>query len=412
MLEQSEIRESERTGESQSGLLPLEIARESRFIFPLEEPLLRYYDTTLRVAHGRSERLRFAFGAHSATSRERVLIDPHGVPRRIPEGAHAPGLAQAIEMISDVVGSDVGRLLADGDPKPIRWILLLDYPGTSRHRMILFVFPAGAALPETVIKLRPASADGPALSREQAALEHLRAVLPADLKRTVPAAIRFIDGDPEMLVLKHLPGISAYVEMRNRLLPWRRIPVHLSAAARWIARFQQATKSGATFDPMPWAERVGIDASELAPHRRELALPLSAAHGDFWPRNLLVGSPSRVVDWEHFRELAPPFEDLFHFAVSCALETPDRLYRRVDPEVAFADFFVRGGKHRAPMQRYFATYCSATGISRAVLGTLLRGFLLDRDRKPPEPDQPERRIPWGRLATMMEEPARSIFSGE
>ena len=51
-----------------------------------------------------------------------------------------------------------------------------------------------------------------------------------------------------------------------------------------------------------------------------LVVPVGWIHGDFWPRNILVSHDSfTIIDWEHCKDNALPFLDLFIFCLGYGL---------------------------------------------------------------------------------------------
>jgi hypothetical protein len=270
-----------------------------------------------------------------------------------------------------------------------------------------------------VVKLRREGGAGPDLAAEAAALVRLGGELPASLQGTLPAVLgrgRLAGAGWEVLVLSALPGRSAYVELQAALLRGGLPARHLPPAAAWLARFHRATLlPGDPWRPPPWEDLApALERRPPAWYRRlaaeldESPWPRAAGHGDFWARNVLVGSGSRpaaglagVVDWEHFRPAAPPFEDLFHFAWSYGRSFPWRGRRR-GAEEAFARTFLGENPVSRQVRRYLAGYARESGLDSGALGDLFRVYLLTRD---------EDREPWIRLYRMLEAADASVFSG-
>jgi hypothetical protein len=271
-----------------------------------------------------------------------------------------------------------------------------------------------------VLKLRREGGPGAGLAAEAAALDRLRAALPEPLLATLPAVLGRgrLEGEDgagwEVLVLKALPGRSAYVELQSALLRGGLPTRHLPPAAAWLARFHRATLlPGDPWRPPPWeALAPAGEGSPPAWYRRlaaELAenpWPRAAGHGDFWARNVLfhgggAAGIAGVVDWEHSRDAAPPFEDLFHFAWSYGRSFPWRGRRR-GAEEAFARTFLQETAVTREVRWYLASYARESGLDAGVLGDLFRVHLLTRR---------EDRGTWLRLYRMLEEAGRSVFSG-
>jgi hypothetical protein len=305
------------------------------------------------------------------------------------------------------------------------WLLAGPRPEDRRERFTAWLFPPdpeeSASRPDRVVKLRREGGAGAALAAEAEALAGLARELPEPLGRTVPVVLghdrlEAAGAAWEVLVLSALPGRSAYVELQAAFRPAHLASRHLRSAGAWLARFHRATvRRGRPWSPPPWAALA--PGGEPAPppwHRRleaELAAaprPLAAGHGDFWARNVLVplsaeGGLPGVVDWEHFRSEAPPFEDLFHFAWSYGASFPWRGRRR-SPEEAFRRTFLDDTGVAREVRRYLAAYARETGFDAGALGDLFRVFLLTQPRS-------EDRVPWLTLYRMLEGAGRSVFSG-
>lgn len=200
----------------------------------------RFLETHLASLHGRFERLRAIAGAPHVASRER---DAEPL-----EALHA---ARALHVARDA-----------------EWLLLRDYDGNGRERSVIFFFRDGK--PSAVVKVRAREAAGATLATEANALHEIAPRLDASLRATVPRVEDFVTTEAhELLVLSALPGRSLSILMQRSLRPRTAHVGHLLAAARWLGKFHRST---------------------------------GAAHGDFWPRNILFdesGEVSGVVDWEH-----------------------------------------------------------------------------------------------------------------
>lgn len=252
------------------------LAQVDRFVFPAGDPgLASFVFERLFAPHNLRERLRRSAGL--AVQQAKLL----------PEDGRIRSL-----------GLDASR-----------WLLVEDYPGSERGRLVVFLF--GKDGPTAVLKL------GPDLEREAEALRFL-AQFP-ELQGSVP---RLLDHQEGALVMSPLPGVPVYMEMQGLLAPGRAVDRHFDAAADWLFRFHRTT---------------------------------GASHGDFWARNLLVG-PTAVVDWEHFKEEAPLYGDLFHFPLTYGLNYPWERWRRLPPEEAFRRTFLEDNRVSRAVRRYLSRF--------------------------------------------------------
>ncbi|HUF78192.1 MAG TPA: hypothetical protein VMR44_04670 [Thermoanaerobaculia bacterium] len=361
----------------------------------------------LLAPHGRRERWLGALARRSGLASRAALVD--GRPEAV-------GLAEAAAALA--------RLRPAGE-----WILAGPRPEDRRGRFTGFLFPSGrpharGARPDRVVKLRREGGAGATLAAEAETLAGLARELPEPLRGTVPGVldhgrIESAGQAWELLVLTTLPGRSAYVELQMAFLPARRAPRHLRAAGDWLAHFHRATaRRASAWSPPSWEEIAPGDQAASPEWYRRLRLglaeapwPLAAGHGDFWARNVLLPEPgegpaeasgrlSGVVDWEHFRPQAPPFDDLFHFALSYGESFPWGGRRR-PPEEAFRRSFLADNAVSRELRRYFAAYARETGLDSAALGGLARLFLLTRE---------DRDACLNRYR-MLERAERSVFSG-
>jgi hypothetical protein len=264
------------------------LAQVDRFVFPAGDPgITSYLFERLFAPHNLRERLRRSAGL--ATRVAKLLPDDGPIQEQI-EAA-----------------------LRSLDLGPHRWLLVDDYSGNERNRLVVFLFREGEASPKAVLKL------GSGLQREAEALRFLAERLPADLRDSVPHLVAWQE---QALLMSPVPGVSAYVEMQGLLAPGRAVDRHFDAAADWLLKFHRAT---------------------------------GASHGDFWARNLLVG-PTAVVDWEHFTEEAPIFADLFHFPLTYGLNYPWERWRRLPPDEAFRRTFLEDNRISRAVRRYLSRF--------------------------------------------------------
>lgn len=413
-----------------------------RFLVPARDrDVVAYFLDRLFVAHGLRERLLrrllLSLGGRGAgpllfdrswtlDSGSLALRPDERTASAVAGGEEWRGSARLLRAIAEEAGSS-GSDPAVGTVSVERSILVRDYGGSDRRQLVVFPFPPGDEVPTAVVKVRDTGEREGLLRREWEALRRVRARLPSPLEPTVPRPIVYRRADEvELLVLSHVGGRSAYVEMQNRLLPGRRIGRHFRAAADWLSAFHLATRHPEeTFAPDPEdrarATRCAAGAAEAPAWYEELLrlaarhpVPLAAGHGDFWARNLLLpaapdstpdGPPARVVDWEHFTREAPPFADLFHFAVSYGASYPWKGYRRASFVEAFRRTFLADTPVSREARRYFHTYTERTGLPGVLLEPLLHLYLLRRARDA----DPETRPEWRECERLLTEASVSVL---
>lgn len=376
---------------------------------------VEYFLERLYVAHGLRERLLWSL-LRVAGSRLAPAVLFHGSWTLEPETASLdPGDDVATEeerarwrssaALLGAVAGGTGGAEGAGLASPGAWnraILLRDYAGGRRGRLVVFPFTDGNGRPPAVLKLRGPGGPGAALEREWSALRRLRR-LPPELRGTVPRPLDYAE-DPggEYLLMSHLPGSSAYVRTQNDLRPGRWVARHFRAAASWLAEFHLATRApGRRFVPGPGERELDAlrgDAGGGLPspwYRRLVGLcrdhriPVAAGHGDFWSRNLLLadGDPGGgaldgigIVDWEHHRPAAPVWEDLMHFPVTYGTNYPWLRYRRSPVPEAFRLTFLEENIVSRHVRAYFERYAARADVAPVLLEPLLRLYLLRRAR--------------------------------
>lgn len=270
------------------------LSQVDRFVFPAGDPgIAAYLFERLFAPHNLRERLRRSAGLATRAAKP------------LPE--------------EEPIREKIETALRSLDLGPHRWLLVEDYSGTGRNRLVVFLFRQGEASPAAVLKL------GSGLQREAEALRFLGERLPPDLRDSVP---RLLDSRAEALLMSPVPGVSAYIEMQGLLAPGRVVDRHFDAAADWLFEFHRAT---------------------------------GASHGDFWARNLLVG-PTAVVDWEHFSEEAPIQADLFHFPLTYGLNYPWERWRRLPPDEAFRRTFLEDNRVSRAVRRYLARFAEPSSL--------------------------------------------------
>jgi hypothetical protein len=312
-----------------------------RFLVPLGKPYARrWFNDALYVPRGVSGRVRRTLGR----PRLRRVAQPAGIEH----------------MLS----------LLDEAPVPHAAVIYVrDYDASNRGRCIAFFFGEGETAPSAVAKAQFARRDALSLRIETQTLEQMRAFLPPALQPSLPRVLRFHESPRgELLVTSMLPGRSAYVEMMSSLAPSRLVDGHFDAAARWLAAFHDATRTTAT------SVVNGV------------AVPHSAVHGDFWPRNVLHdGSAIGVVDWEHFIPAGSPFIDLFHYPLAYGVA----YFRRVPEAEAFRRTFHANNRVSRAVQRYLREYATRAGLPMKILLPAFETFVKTQGRMsenvPPRP---------------------------
>lgn len=387
-----------------------------RFIVPAgERRVVGWFFRHLFVPHGRRERLlRHAvrLASHSPVS----LAHAFRERRAIEDVADQEAGAEALAAVGWVLAGEGRPLLAEGgvEGEP-PWLAVADYAGTGRRRTLLFLFAAGDDRPAAMAKLRPTDAAGEPLSTEREAIGRVRAELPAGLAATVPAILGWRRAaGREGLLLEVLPGRSMWAELHASSFPARLASPHLAAAADWLVGFHAATRRGEVFRLPPW-EALAAGERDPAPWYRRLEeslerrpLPLAAGHGDFWPRNVLScgAEVTAVVDWEAATPAAPPFEDLFAFAWSYAVDGPWRRGRPLPPEEAFRHGFLAENPLSRAVAAYVARHGAAFAVDGKTMADLFRLWLRTRPAGAPRGGDP-----WNTCERMLGESGSCAFSG-
>jgi hypothetical protein len=298
--------------------------------------------------------------------RERLFAALALAPRRQPVRTSHP----LVRLLLDVLGDE-----------PYRFDIHHDRDQDGRERVLAFLFNTSGKTPVAVAKVQNDTRNG-SLRDEAAALTRVRALVPETLHATIPEVVRVhVDGTEEVLVISALPGRSAWFEVQASLVPSLRAALHFSAAAQWLADFHNATERDAQ---------------------------TTAAHGDFWPNNLLCDTRMQrvgVLDWEHFAETSSRFVDLFQFPLTYGLGFPWRRYAKLDAEAAFEKTFAEKNRVSAAVRAYFATYCEATGLEPVRLGDAFRDYLAA-----PHAHPGLRGLPWTRFRACFDAARQSVFS--
>ncbi|HEX7709023.1 MAG TPA: hypothetical protein VF701_21380 [Thermoanaerobaculia bacterium] len=323
------------------------------------------------------------------------LFIPHGIAGRIRWLLRIPTMRLAEKSEVEVVE----RLHESLRNEQLRCsIVLKDYDSNARGRVTAFLFDSAGSTPHSVVKVQRAPEGGErSLRTEAETLELMQRTLPPELRRTVPAVLRFESGvESELLITTMLSGRSAYSEFHTSIRPAAHLERHFGAAARWLASFHQATGG------VPARSLVEVEAT-------------SPVHGDYWARNLLIDSSGsmNVVDWEDFTASGSPFIDLFHFPLTYGLAYPWTRYRRLQTEAAFCRTFLERNRLSKAVQQYFRLWCATTGIPVTGLKEAFRLYLQTSGTMGlPERERPGiAGLPWNTLAAQFDRASESVFSG-
>jgi phosphotransferase family enzyme len=298
------------------------VAESGRFVHPAGARAPRQYlERNLLSMHGRGMRLRAIAGSARVNVRER-----------------------------DVESFDAVRLASTLDiARNADWLLLRDYDDNERERSVVFLFRE--ELPRAVVKVRTLTSAGSSLANEAAALQSIAPMLDARLRPTVPRVEEFVTTQShELLVLSALPGRSLSILMQRSLRPRVAHVPHLLAAARWLGHFHRVTRT--------------------------------AAHGDFWPRNILFSPSSEVsgvVDWEHANTLGSQWKDVFLLPVLFATDAPS--WGLPDPHVEFRRAFTGRGALAGAIDSYFRIYATEAGVERGLIETQFARYLRAHEPK-------------------------------
>lgn len=391
------------------------VAAVDRFLVPVEErQIVRYLFRNLLITHNLRERLartvvatlaplgegwvRLFPGARRASS-----VAAPGAVDDSGSGSACPPWEEILGTLSQVLAQEGEDLLSGldmGSLQDLRWLGLRDYAEGGRGQILFFLFPPEASRPAAVLKLRPLDGSGPSLVREWEALRTLEDTLSPSLRVTLPRPLAFrLVGSREALLLSCLPGRSAYQEMQTSWFPRRQIRTHFRQAAEWLATFHQATRHLEEVWDVEQEESMveaisrtlfsggyppdGRWYDDLWRRLQRSPLPLVAAHGDFWARNLILtpsGGQARVgvVDWERFTPRGSILSDLFHFPLTYGLNYPWRGYRRSPPEEAFRRTFLDPSPVSRGVREYLGVYGRRLGLEGRTLEGLFRLYLIHR----------------------------------
>ncbi|WP_427165446.1 phosphotransferase family protein [Streptomyces sp. C1-1] len=267
--------------------------------------------------------------------RETLLAVPPPLPVWLYPAARAalsvPAVRRCVPRLTvgargDGAPDEVGRLLGTAAS-----VVLLDHSHDPDARLVLLVFPPGAALPSLAVKVPTGPGAAAGVVREADRLRAVAALPLGAVRATVPAVLALLrhDGLPA-LATTAVPGVPMLVAYHRPAHHARPAPVRadFTAAAHWLTALQSATvRGGASLDLAPHVtDLLGPRLNAVARRRLDAlrlrlgryTAPLTAVHGDFWPGNVLVrdGRVSGVVDWEHARTAGSPLADPARFVVA------------------------------------------------------------------------------------------------
>lgn len=208
-------------------------------------------------------------------------------------------------------------------------------------RAALMLFPQGDATPRLVIKIDRTVRGRRRLEREHDAL--CSVADDTDLEATVPHSLSLFDHDDTLvLVQTALVGRTLAVDLRRRLRPTtRRIREDHDVVLEWLHTLQgpvTAPSQGAireiTADEIvalaeqvlpsdrDWARQTIRHLEMLGARFATLRLPLTRAHGDLGPSNIVLPPGGRrrrqaprlgVIDWEGAAVQASALNDVLMF---------------------------------------------------------------------------------------------------
>jgi aminoglycoside phosphotransferase len=204
-------------------------------------------------------------------------------------------------------------------------------------KLTALLVAAGGQGPGLVAKIATTVAADTAVRREYELLRSLRAEVAADIADTVPRPLDLFEvgGRSAMLasVVPGTPMLTTYQRRRHTANP-AAVTADLTAALRWLGRFQQPVAVGPAVPP--WVRpddladrfRNAPDLDTVVARLRRAADRLGAmprrvtpVHGDLWLGNVLLTGVqvSGVVDWEAGAVAGDPVRDVVRFATAYAL---------------------------------------------------------------------------------------------
>ncbi|HSR68289.1 MAG TPA: hypothetical protein VLU25_10135 [Acidobacteriota bacterium] len=346
------------------------------------------------------------------------LYFPHSFPEflrkslacRMPEAAGGPERVLKkgrVRTLDDILGPQL--MEAAGEALDTRSlfgrrlnsiIIAEDRGALSPQARTLFLFEGGEK-PFAVVKACPRGQDCCRLLRQEfEAVQRLNAHLPSGAKSLLPPRSMYVEGeDFAFLAEPFQAGRSMYFQLRSTWSRRKLAGTHFSTALDWLVRFQKASwVEDARVQQDEVGERIGAALLHLrqvrmsAPERamiehlghlawelRSERIPLTAAHGDFWVRNVLLDEGrAKVVGWQDFKTRALPFADLFLFAVSYGLSFPWKRGQWAHPRPAFRTTLLERSWLSEHVERFLLGYCQKMNLPPRLLDLFLPLFLAEQ----------------------------------
>ena len=209
---------------------------------------------------------------------------------------------------------------------------------TSRSNMNLFVFRDDNPRPSLLLRIPRDSESTKRLIEQDIKFHSIKSLLNKSSISFLPDELGIYEMDNihfSVSLVKDLPPMSSTPKYNEQ------ITKDFKGSLEWLLAFHEETTSH--FAPMSIeiinrtilkviedGQRYGQFSSsetsflqrivEKARQSIGLVAPIGWIHGDFWPRNILVGHGSfTVVDWEHSEGDALPFLDMFIFCLGYGL---------------------------------------------------------------------------------------------
>jgi len=262
-----------------------------------------------------------------------------------------------------------------------RKVNFLVFNGTKDHPLVILKVGRSADYKEKLI-------------REFESLKDISSV--RALQNSVPSALGlFRFGENFVLAESFLPGVSLSVFLRrHQRIKEEQVNQDLINVLNWLTFMQQNTTSGKTVRLnerlVATLKRARKNSMELpssfvgflestAETFRQLEIPLTGRHGDFWPGNLLIDVDRiHVIDWEIFRRDKLPFDDLFHFVITYAQTYPWDSWRWSPKTEGFRKAFLEHNWFSGAVRKCVVDYLQHFQLPSEVTVLLLSEFLIRR----------------------------------